>query len=123
MGGVILVLMGLVFFFAAFYEKSGHQTGKFRKYDGIITEADKKQKKFTVEYTVGGNTYTGVFALGKYTTKKPKAGAKVTVMIMPEVPQPPICVLLGSNSLKRQIIFIAFGAVALFLGIINLIAC
>lgn len=44
MGGVILVLMGLVFFFAAFYEKSGHQTGKFRKYDGIITEADKKQK-------------------------------------------------------------------------------
>lgn len=122
MQGVLLVLIGLICFFAAYYTKSGHKIGKFRYYDGKITETDKNLKKITVEYLVNGNTYTGEFAPDEPIRKKAKIGAKVTVMIMREAPQTPIAVLLGSNSLKRQIIFSAFGAVALILGIINLIS-
>lgn len=107
---------------AAYCTKNGHKIGKFRCYDGEVAEYDRTSEKVTVKYSVDENTYTGEFTPYENNRKKAKAGAKVTVMIMPEAPQMPIAVLYGSNSLKRQGIFIAFGAIALILGIINLIA-
>lgn len=122
MDSIIILTFSAFCFICAYFSRNSRRIGKYKFYDGVITNIDYTAKEITIRYTVGEHTYTHIFDGKDFPKRRVSEGMSVMVMTMNNIPVSATYNKKGKNydSVSTRKRLIAFGILALLAGIISM---